>query len=135
MALGDWGELGRPLMSGTATYRTRITLPTASNRLRVTLPQWRGATWRATLAGGPTAIAAHGESEVVLTGAFAAGAHQVSITLASCLFNMMGPHHGPGLPGRWSWERTWEPARAAADPGAAWLRQPVGLLAEPIVAV
>jgi hypothetical protein len=38
-------------------------------------------------------------------------------------------------PGRWTWERSWEPLRALAPPGADWRVPEAGLLATPELAV
>jgi hypothetical protein len=135
LALGSWRSLGRPLANGAMTYAWDVTLAAPASRLRVHLPAWAGATWRLTVDGTIAARAGHGEDEVTAERALDAGTHRIGITVVSHLAGLLGPHHGEGLPGRWSWERNWEPLRALAPPGAEWRVPETGLLAPPEFAV
>lgn len=134
LALGTWAELGRPLACGRMDYAWDLDLAASARALRVRLPRWRGATWRARLDGADAGIATHGQDELVLRHDLAAGRHRLVVSLASDIAGMLGPHHGAGLPGRWSWERAWEAAAPATPPGAAWILPATGLLAPPELA-
>ncbi len=135
LTLGSWRSLGRPLANGAMTYSWDVTLAAPTSRLRVRLPAWAGATWRLTVDGAIVARAGHGEDEVIVANPLTAGAHRIGITVVSHLAGLLGPHHSEGLPGRWTWERSWEPLRALAPPGAEWRAPESGLLATPELAV
>jgi hypothetical protein len=133
LGLGSWRALGRPLAFGTMTYAWRFHLERAAGRLRVRLPAWAGAAWRLAIDGEPATRSVHGQDISIVELALAPGPHRCAITIVSHPAHL-GPHHGDGLPGRWSWERAWEPDPAAPHPGAQWLIPPAGLLAPPELA-
>jgi hypothetical protein len=135
LTLGSWRSLGRPLANGAMTYAWDAVVDAPAARLRVRLPAWAGATWRLSLDGAIVARAGHGEDELIADVAVSAGTHHLGITVVSHLAGLLGPHHGEGLPGRWTWERAWEPLRAEAPPGDGWRAPETGLLAPPEIAV
>lgn len=133
LGVGSWASLGRPLANGTMAHHWDFTSTALTKRLRVRLPRWHGAAWRLHVDGVLLERAVHGESVLQADCDLQPGRHRLTITIVSHPAGMLGPHHGDGLPGRWTWERSWEPATSAAPPGAAWRFPETGLLDAPVV--
>jgi hypothetical protein len=133
LGLGSWRSLGRPLACGTMTYAWEVACPVPLRRLRLRLPAWAGATWSARLDGALLGRAVHGQDALEAAVALAAGTHRLAIRIAGHPAGLLGPHHAEGLPGRWTWERPWEPLADQRTPGERWRAPAAGLLAPPEV--
>lgn len=133
LGLGLWRDLGRPLACGRMAYAWHVLADAPRRRIRAAIPGWRGATWRLRLDGRDLATAAHGEDVLEAASDIEPGLHRLEVVIASHPAGMLGPHHADGLPGRWTWERSWEAIQPEPPPGEAWRSPACGLTAAPEV--
>lgn len=133
LELGDIGHQGHPTYRGCVRYRLELDLPRPLGRWRIAAPQWAGSALRVEHQGTVIARSLFPGRDLVIAHPFSAGTYTIDLVVVGDLGNLLGPHHGPGLAGRWSWERPWEPDPAVTPPGAAYRRQAHGLLALPTI--
>ncbi|MFW5844830.1 MAG: hypothetical protein ACOCXJ_01240 [Planctomycetota bacterium] len=127
LELGDIGAQGWPHYRGCVQYRCDWQQEQACTALHLGDLDWAGTCLRVLVDGMLVGRCWPGQETCVCDCPLQPGSHRLELVVVGDCFNLLGPHHGDGLPGRWSWERPWEPDPSRTPPGAAYRRRPQGL--------
>jgi hypothetical protein len=130
LQLGDRAEQGIPFYPGKVDYRYRFVLEQDMEKVSIRLPAWAGSAARVLIDESDFGVIAWPPDRLQVGYPLAAGQHELRVSVAGNLKNMLGPHFSDGLPGIWSWRWSGQ----TTQPPEKYKFAPSGLLERPLLA-
>jgi hypothetical protein len=124
---GGWMEQGMPFYPEKVDYRYGFALDRDVASLTGHLPAWAGSAARVSIDNSDCGVIAWPPDGLAIHRPLAAGRHELRVSVAGNLKNMLGPHFSDGLPGIWSWR--WSGQKT--QPPGKYTFSPSGLSAHP----
>jgi hypothetical protein len=131
LGFGSWAKQGYVFYADAVSYETGLTVPAGSDRLRVTLGEWKGSVVSVLLDGRQVGLIAWEP----WSAEFAAGPgkHTLTVRVVSTPRNLFGPFHNSGKPRMRAWPAAWADFPEHQPAGQLYDVLDYGLMSPPVV--